>query len=323
LQRYDFRKKLIFRSYIYGANRVVLYKRGAVIPNEKQAASLEVPLTALDAHYERFRLVRPREYSAMRDSVMRFGQISSVMVGRAVQGSERYEVIDGFKRYHALIELKHPKIKIRVLEGGTRAMKAALIDLNRSQGGLHAFEEALVVRSLYKDEFLDQQQIGVLLGRHKSWACRRLGLCERLCEEAIEHIRLGLIGFGTARELWRLPRGNQPAALTCVLEHRLNSRETAVLVSELLKSPRWEHACILRLPVDILEKRKEPKPAAFKGGGIWKRLSVALQTAHKEMAFLSNQAITLSAEERAVMVREIDKTATMFVPLKAELQKEI
>lgn len=198
----------------------------------------------------------------MRESIDRYGQISPVTVGRALDDTKRYELIDGFKRYRACRDLGRTTMSIQELKGGTHALKAAMVNLNRSQGTLHAFEEALVAQSLYRDDCLDQQQIAVLLGRHKSWVCRRIALCERLCEEAIGHIRLGLIGFATARELWRLPRGNQSAALACVARHRLDSRETAFLVSRLLQSPSWEHESILRLPIDILDRRRPPRPSA-------------------------------------------------------------
>ena len=55
-----------------------------------------------------------------------------------------------------------------------------------------------------------------LLGRHKSWVCRRLALLERLGEEAREDLRLGLLTPTAARSLVRLPVGNQVAVLTCI-----------------------------------------------------------------------------------------------------------
>ena len=45
----------------------------------------------------------------------------------------------------------------------------------------------------------------------KAWVSRRISLIERLCEEVIEHIRLGLCSASIGRELARLPRGNQEA----------------------------------------------------------------------------------------------------------------
>lgn len=222
----------------------------------------DIAVDDLDLRYERMRIVRPREYALMHDSIRQFGQLHPV-TGGVTPGADarRYVLVDGFKRYRACVALAVPTMKVRIIGGGIHAFKAAIINLNRTQGSLNAFEEALVVTSLFRDDKLNQQQIATLFGRHKSWACRRIALCERLCDEAIEELRLGLLGFASAREIGRLPRGNQGEALSCIHKHRLSSRETARLVCRLLQSPRWEHENYLRLPLDILECRTPPSPS--------------------------------------------------------------
>jgi ParB-like chromosome segregation protein Spo0J len=226
------------------------------------SAWLDIAADDLDLRYERMRLVRPREYALMHDSIRRFGQLHPVTGGVAPGvDARRYVLVDGFKRYRACVALAVPTMKLRIISGGTHALKAAIINLNRTQGPLNAFEEALVVTSLFRDDKLNQQQIATLFGRHKSWACRRIALCERLCDEAIEELRLGLLGFASAREISRLPRGNQGEALSCIHKHRLSSRESAQLVNRLLQAPRWEHENYQRLPLDILERRTPPAPA--------------------------------------------------------------
>jgi len=280
----------------------------------------EVPLTALNTGYEKFRLVRPREYAAMHESLGRYGQLNPVSVGRIAGDDTRYELIDGFKRYRGVGALHKTNIRIRVMEGGAHALKAAIVGLNRNQGTLHAFEEALVVCSLHREDGLDQSEIAALLGRHKSWACRRIALCERLCGEAIETIRLGLLGFSSARELCRLPRGNQAAALKCILKHRLDSRETAHLVGLLLQSPGYSHATILHLPLDILEQRCPPRPSGMgKALHAWNRLRVLLKTAHLRVEPLLRFAVQLGAEQRAEVVSEVIRATDMLSILKASL----
>jgi ParB-like chromosome segregation protein Spo0J len=280
----------------------------------------EVPLTAISTGYEKLRLVRPREYSAMQGSLGRYGQLSPVSVGRIAGDDTRYELIDGFKRYRGLGALHKTMIRIRVMEGGVHALKAAIVGLNRSQGTLHAFEEALVVHSLHREDGLGQSEIAALLGRHKSWACRRIAMCERLCGEAIETIRLGLLGFSVARELWRLPRGNQAAALECMLKHRLDSRETALLVGELLQTPGYSHATILHLPLGILEQRQPPRPPGMaKAPHAWKRFRAILKKAHTHAAALLTLAGQLGTKERAEAVAEVILAADMLSSLKAAL----
>jgi ParB-like chromosome segregation protein Spo0J len=179
--------------------------------------------------------------------------------------TERYELIDGFKRVRALRRLGVERVKAKVFKLGVPALKAVLMDLNWSRGSISDLEEGLVVQSLCREDGLSQVEVAVLLGRHKSWVCRRLSLMERLGEEALEHIRLGLIPASIGRELARLPRGNQPAALRTILKYRFCSRESAHLISLLLQRPKWDWQNILSFPEPILSERTARPVSAGEG----------------------------------------------------------
>jgi ParB/RepB/Spo0J family partition protein len=199
----------------------------------------------------------------MVDSLRQFGQIFPVVV---VPVGEGYELVDGFKRLRALKQLGYAHVCARVVELSVPSLKAAMLTLNRRKGAVSDWEEAMVVHSVCREDGLSQAEAAVLLGRHKSWVCRRLSLVERLCEEAQEDLRLGLICASIGRELGRLPRGNQPAALASILKYRLCSRESARLVSLLLQRPRWEWPSIVTFPEPILEARQPPRPAPPREG---------------------------------------------------------
>jgi len=218
----------------------------------------EIALGQIGQSYARLRLVHPQAESGMVGSLRQFGQIFPVVV---VPVGEGYELVDGFKRLRALKQLGYEHVRARVVELSVPSLKAAMLALNRRKGAISDLEEAMVVHSLCREDGLSQVEAAVLLGRHKSWVCRRLSLMERLCEEAREDLRLGLICASIGRELGRLPRGNQPAVLGAILKYRLCSRESARLVSLLLQRPQWEWQNILTFPEPILEARNPPRPA--------------------------------------------------------------
>jgi hypothetical protein len=56
---------------------------------------------------------------------------------------------------------------------------------------LSDLEEAWLVRALYREDRLNQPQIAQLVGRHKSWVCRRLVLAEGLTSNVEPVVRLG------------------------------------------------------------------------------------------------------------------------------------
>jgi ParB-like chromosome segregation protein Spo0J len=90
-------------------------------------------------------------------------------------------------------------------------------------------EEALVVREMIRGG-LTGVEVGILLGRHKSWVSRRLGLVERLAPELQEEMKLGLLDPGVARRLLSLPRGNQVELAAVARQADLGARDTEKLV---------------------------------------------------------------------------------------------
>ena len=118
----------------------------------------------------------------------------------------------------------HEQLLGRFLESDEQGAKAAIFNLNRITGRPVELEEAWIIYALVIEDGLQQIEVAHMLGRHKSWVNRRLALIERLCNEAREGLRLGLITPTQARHLTRLPRGNQNVALQSATHAALTSR---------------------------------------------------------------------------------------------------
>ena len=71
-------------------------------------------------------------------------------------------------------------------------------------------------------------------------------------DEVEEQLRLGLVGGTVARELARLPRGNQEAVLTAVRTHDLGSRDVAKLVDIFNGASEEQRDWLLRHPREAL-----------------------------------------------------------------------
>jgi len=222
---------------------------------------VDIPVNAMGESYGRFRLIHPGSEASVLESMRQFGQILPVVVVEGVE-PDRYELIDGFKRLRACRKLGSKSIQAKVLSLGVRPVKAAILQLNWKARSIREVEEAMIVQSLHRDDKLSQVEIALLLGRHKSWVCRRIALMEKLSDEVLSHLKLGLIGPGHGRHLTRLPRGNQERALSTIIKHRLCCRETEKLVAMLIERPKWEHENILHLPLEILDDRSAPRPGS-------------------------------------------------------------
>ena len=110
-----------------------------------------------------------------------WGQLAPVVVCRR---EEQWQVVDGFKRLAAARALDWPSLLVRRLEtDDERTVKAAVYGLNRVGQHLQELEEAWLVQALVREDGLSQVATAELLGRHKSWVCRRLALLEKLSAE--------------------------------------------------------------------------------------------------------------------------------------------
>ena len=219
----------------------------------------DLTVSAIGIRYAELRIVKPRADAAIEKSIRQYGQILPVV---CVKSGEGFEMIDGFKRLRAYQRLGKTTLSARTLaEMPARACKAALVQFNQPGKSISDLEEAMVIHSLYREDGIKQPEIAILFGRDKSWVSRRLSLVEKLHEEVLKNIMLGLLPMVSGRELARLPRGNQEEALACVIKHRLATRDTAKLTSYLLSHPRWDYQTILASPWEVLDR--EAKRSSF------------------------------------------------------------
>ncbi len=192
----------------------------------------QLAVTDIDRRFASLRLVSPLELRRVRSSIEREGLRHPVLVSSAVQ-ARCWVLLDGFKRVRVAEELELASVWARVVAFDAAQSKAAIVHCNQAQPGLSEVEEAWVVHALCREHGLRQAAVGELLGRDKSWVCRRLKLAEGLDGALQDDLRLGLLSATAARELARLPRGNQLRAAEAVREHQLTSRQTAQLVQRL------------------------------------------------------------------------------------------
>jgi len=232
----------------------------------------EIRLLTLDAigvHYRRYRLPDRTAEAAMASSLARYGQLSPLAV---CLREERAEVLDGFKRVEAAKTLANVlSLQARLVVVDEPTAKAIILGLNGIGGRMKELEEAWIVRALVREDGLSQLQVAELLQRHKSWVCRRLALLERLSEECREDLCLGLLSPTMARQLTRLPAGNQVEVVAAARREHLTAAETHGVVDLIV-------ACPSRPQVEFIleEPRRALRQAEMESLPAWDpRLSAA------------------------------------------------
>jgi ParB/RepB/Spo0J family partition protein len=217
------------------------------VSNHKQ-----IKLQELDTTLSCLRITRPGELSRVRQSLERSGQMNPIVV-RPID--DRYQILDGFKRYSIALDLGWESLEARILDITLAEGKAAMLSYNRSGRSLLDYDEAMVIHNLKQEHLLDQVAISRLTGYSRSWVCRRLALVEKLDPALQDALRMGVITNSQARALVRLPRGNQQEVMHCITEWHLTSRDSAVLVEKYLSSgSRKEQQYVLTHPMEVIQQ---------------------------------------------------------------------
>jgi len=260
-------------------------------PETSEVGGEAFALDRLDIRLSTLRLPRPELIKAMSGSLKRYGQLSALL---AADVGDALCLVDGFKRLEAARRLSWTTIQVQVRRLSEQASVAALFSLNRVSRGLNDLEEAKVVSYLHRKLGMTQLEIGELLDRSKSWVSRRVSLIERLDEDVQRDMQVGLISSTVARDLTKLPRGNQREVATVICRNGLTSRETAALVNRLVETPdRGGQKYLLEHPREALAaaeatvaRRTAPDPRM---GLVANRLRRRLLQVHDGAAALNRQ----------------------------------
>ena len=251
-------------------------------------------LERIDERLRRYRLAQPQAERALAQSLERYGQISPVVV---CLHEGDHVLIDGFKRLRAARSMQGMSCLLaRRMDVDEQGAKAAIYNLNRVGQRPQELEESWIVHALVREDGLTQVEAARLLGRHKSWVNRRLAMLERLCESAREELRLGLLTPSLARQLTRLPMGNQADALRTAREASLTSTELSGVVDLLLaSSTREQTSFVLGDPRRALRQSDEryvhqwdPR-LSVAGNRVAKRLALLLDCLAKMQSWLRYQ----------------------------------
>ncbi len=266
-----------------------------------------VRLDELGDQFRRYRLRLPQAVQAMAQSLRRWGQCAPIV---ATLREEKPQVLDGFTRWEAAGQVRGmTTLSVRLIDVDDRHAKAAIYGLNQTGRRPHELEEAWIVRALVREDGLSQSEVAELLGRHKSWVCRRLALLEKLCADVRQDLEVGLLTPTAAREIARLPAGNQSEVVDVTRREALSGEELRGVVRLLLESVTAEQKTfVLTKPREALGHAGEPEQKEWdprlstRGNRISKQLAVLLDRLAWVENFLDCHGWTsLTAADRLVL----------------------
>jgi ParB-like chromosome segregation protein Spo0J len=203
------------------------------------------------------------------------------------------------------------------MEADERQAKAAIYGLNRAGGRTRELEEAWIIQALVREDGLSQVEVAELLGRHRSWVCRRLALIERLGPKARDELRVGLLTPTAARQIVRLPQGNQTEVLEAIRREALSNAELGGVVDLWLRcAERRQQEYLLAHPREALSQAKGVLPAvrdprlSEAGNQVWKRVGMLLDVLGRMEVWLAHHGRTgLTPEDRVILLPRFQRLA--------------
>ena len=275
----------------------------------------EIQLSEFDLLLASVRIVNPARILQVEKSMRVHGQLQPV-IARLYQ--DKYQLIDGFKRFFASENLLMETLQCRVLDIDLPQAKVLLLSYNRPHRSMEAWEEALVLQDLQQTHSLDQRSLAELLGYSRSWVSRRLSLIEKIDEKVSAQIMMGVLSSSQARALTRLPRGNQSDLAGAITNFNLTSRQSDTLVDAFLKAKdKDQQQYILTHPEHVLKQEQadtEQHPYDVRlsayGNDLMQSMMHVLQGVHIMLSRMGDQRMGMLSKSESVIITPIAEKVT-------------
>ncbi len=172
----------------------------------------------------------PKKLEELSESIKKSGVLQPIIVQQV--GNEKYQLIAGERRLRAsrLAGLKTIPCLVKDVSDRDAAVLGLVENVQRSQ--LNTIEEALGYKSLKETHGLSAKEIGLLVGKSRSFIANLLRI-SNLSDAVQNALKDERISFGQARPLIVLDHSLQDRLLTEIIRTSMNSRQVEEKVSEL------------------------------------------------------------------------------------------
>lgn len=212
----------------------------------------DICLEDFDLSLSGIRMVNQASIIQVEKSLAKQGQLHPVIFRIH---EDCYQLIDGFKRYYAAQKLLLKSLQGLCVDVDLVHAKVLLLIYNRPHRSMEAWEEALILHDLKTNHHHDLKSLSTLTGYSRSWVSRRLSLVEKMDATLSDEIKMGRLTSSHARELIRLPRGNQKVMASVIINHHLGSRQSQVLTDSFIRAKsKTVQDYIIQHPHEVLRQ---------------------------------------------------------------------
>jgi len=290
----------------------------------------EVEICHLELKYAHTRIRNEKAISRLCASILRFGQITPVIVAPAE--APGYILIDGYLRVAALRRCGRDTVDCHVCSCDEQ--EALIQVFARTQDRKwEIFEQAVLIRSIHLNFGLSQASIAGLLGKDKSFVSRRLALLDLLDDDMREYVQQGRIClWSAARVLAPMARANAEHAKILakkLSEQPVATRDLAILFTHYKTSNKKNRREMVERPhlfLKALETKRSRGEAATLADGPEGKWLKDIQIV-KHMLFRLNKQSNVvfhknqPAFDRRLMLTAFSDAKTAFLQLDERLRR--
>lgn len=280
----------------------------------------------LERRWEHLRVREPHRQRQLIASLAEAGQQTPVIVVAAEQDSNRFVVIDGYKRIAALEQLRQDTVEATVW-AMTEAEALLLERSLRFSRQECALEQGWLLSEMAQRFGYSLEELARRFDRSMSWVSRRLALVELLPEAIQQQVREGRIAAQTAMKYLvpvarRSVEDCERMAAAFAL-HRCDTRQAAQLYRAWREGSRVVRERILSQPELFLKtQRQPPAPAATQAAALQQELETAAAILRRAGRRLAEAVPEMNDDQQRQARRQIESARRELDRIAEQMGKE-
>ena len=273
--------------------------------------SMQLEFHQLDRRWEHLRVRHPARQRRLLASLAESGQQTPIVVVAAEDQTDRYVVIDGYKRLAALEQLGRDTVEAVVWPMSESA--AVLLDRSlRLSEQETALEVGWLLGELEQRFGYSLDELARRFDRSVTWVSRRLALVELLPEAIQQQVREGKIAAQAAMK-FLVPVARQSLTdcqrmAAIFAEHHCDSREAGQLYAAWRQGSAAMRKRILDYPALFFKTQRQERVPPGTGAELIRDLemvSAIVNRAHRRLA--GAEAMELDHQQRAAARQQIER----------------
>ena len=290
---------------------------------------MELEFHQLDLRYEELRVRRPVRERRLLTSLAERGQQVPIVVIALAKETNRFIIIDGYKRVRALKRLKCDTVRATVWD--MNETEALILDRSlRTAEGETALEQGWLLAELHHSFNLNLHDLALRFDRSVSWVSRRLALVRELPESVQQKVRNGTIGAHAAMKhlvpMARAKRHDCERLAEEIARNQFTTQEVGVLYTAWRQGPSSVREHVIADPKLFLRARQEieqEEPVAVRAAEELNRnMDIIGAIARRTLRQWTETTSTLDSSERAQVLLGLQQAIADLSRLSTKIEKE-